>query len=220
MQEDQAVWKSIVSKTPVWKAVTLAAVLGLAMVPYPAHAAPGDGGDTVRGLYDVLLNTMKNGRTLGQSGRFTQLEPVIRRTFDIPSMTRLSVGPSWATLSEAQRREVTESFGHYISAIYADRFDSYAGQKLQVTGEQPATTGVMVRSQIVKANGEPVNVDYMMRRNGDGWLISDIYLDGAISEVATRRSEFAAILKNEGIDGLIAALNHKADILQRALLGT
>ena len=71
----------------------------------------------------------------------------------------------------------------------------------------------MVKSQIVKANGEPVKVDYMMRRSGDGWLISDIYLDGAISEVATRRSEFAAILKNDGIDGLIAALNRKADML-------
>jgi hypothetical protein len=71
----------------------------------------------------------------------------------------------------------------------------------------------VIKSQIIKANGEPVNVDYMMRRNGDTWLISDIYLDGAISEVATRRSEFGAILKNEGIDGLIAALNNKANIL-------
>jgi phospholipid transport system substrate-binding protein len=53
----------------------------------------------------------------------------------------------------------------------------------------------------------------MMRRNGETWLIADIYLDSAISEVATRRSEFAAILKREGIDGLIAALNRKADIL-------
>jgi phospholipid transport system substrate-binding protein len=156
---------------------------------------------------------MKNGRILGQSGRFTQIEPVIRRTFDIPSMTRLSVGASWAGLNEAQRQQLTESFGRYISAIYADRFDSYAGQKLQVTGEQPNPAGVMVKSQIVKANGDPVNVDYMMRRNGDGWLISDIYLDGAISEVATRRSEFAAILRADGVDGLIAALNRKADML-------
>ena len=108
---------------------------------------------------------------------------------------------------------MTESFARYISATYAERFDSYAGQKLEVTGEQPATSGVMVKSQIIKANGEPVKVDYMMRRTGDGWLISDIYLDGAISEVATRRSEFATILRNEGIDGLIAALNRKADIL-------
>ena len=203
----------IVSKTPVWKAVALGAGIGLAMLSYPMHAVPVSGGDTVQGLYEALLSTMKNGRTLGQSGRFTQLEPVIRRTFDIASMARLSVGSSWASLTEAQRRHVTESFGRYISAIYADRFDSYAGQKLQVTGEQPAAAGVMVRSQIVKANGEPVKVDYMMRRNGEGWLISDVYLDGAISEVATRRSEFAAILKTDGIDGLVAALNRKADIL-------
>jgi phospholipid transport system substrate-binding protein len=203
----------MVPKTPSWNAAALAAGLGLGMLSYPVDAAPASGGDTVQGLYEVLLSTMKNGRTLGQSGRLTQLEPVIRRTFDISSMARLSVGLSWASLSEAQRHQVTESFGRYISAIYADRFDSYAGQKLQVTGEQPNAGGVMVRSEIIKANGDPVKVDYMMRRDGEGWRISDIYLDGAISEVATRRSEFAAILKNDGIEGLIAALNRKADIL-------
>jgi phospholipid transport system substrate-binding protein len=209
----EAVSKPILPKTPAWKAVGFAAGLALAMLSFPVHAAPAGSGDIVQGLYDALLSTMKNGQTLGQSGRFAQLEPVIRRTFDIPSMARLSVGSSWASLTDAQRQQVTESFGRYISAIYADRFDSYAGQKLQVTGEQPVVAGIMVRSQIVKANGEPVNVDYMMRRNGDSWLISDIYLEGAISEVATRRSEFAAILKSQGIDGLIAALNRKADIL-------
>jgi phospholipid transport system substrate-binding protein len=209
----QAFGQPIVPKTPLRKAVAFAAGLGLGMLIYSVDAAPASGGDTVQGLYDALLNTMKHGRALGQSGRFTQLAPVIRRSFDIASMARLSVGPSWAGLTEPQRQQVTDSFGRYISAIYADRFDSYDGQKLEVTGEQPAAAGVMVKSQIIKANGEPVKVDYMMHRSGDGWLIGDIYLDGAISEVATRRSEFAAILRTAGIDGLIAALNRKADIL-------
>jgi phospholipid transport system substrate-binding protein len=210
---DQAIDQPIVPKKPVLKAAAFAVGLGLSMLSYSVQAAPSSGGAIVQGLYDALVDTMKNGRILGQSGRFTQLEPVIRRSFDIASMTRLSVGPSWTNLTDAQRQQMTESFGRYISAIYADRFDSYAGQKLEVTGEQPAPSGVMVRSQIIKANGEPVKVDYMMRRSGDSWLISDIYLDGAISEVATRRSEFSTILRNEGIDGLIAALNRKADIL-------
>ena len=186
--------------------------LGLSILSCPVHAAPSSG-DTVQGLYNALLGAMKNGRSLGQSGRFTQLEPVIQRSFDIASMARLAVGPSWASLTEMQRQQMTESFGRYISAIYADRFDSYNGQKLEVIGEQQAAAGVMVKSQIIKASGEPVKVDYMMRRSGENWLISDIYLDGAISEVATRRSEFAAILKQDGIDGLIAALNRKADML-------
>jgi phospholipid transport system substrate-binding protein len=200
-------------KRTVWKAAALAAGFGLAMLSCPVHAAAASSSNTVQGLYDALLGTMKNGRTLGQSGRYTQLEPVIRRSFDLATMARLSVGPSWAGMSEAQRQQVTESFGRYISAIYADRFDSYAGQKLEVTGEQPNPGGVMVTSQIVKANGEPVKVDYLMRRNGEGWLISDIYLDGAISEVATRRSEFGAIIRTQGVEGLIVALNRKADIL-------
>ena len=203
----------IISKTPVGKAIALSVGIGLAILSYPGHAAPASGGDTVQGLYEVLLATMKNGHTLGQSGRFMQLEPVILRTFDIPTMARLSVGPAWVGLTEAQRQQITEGFGRYISAIYADRFDSYAGQKLQVTDEQPNPAGVIVRSQIIKANGDPVKVDYLMRQNGEAWLISDIYLDGAISEVATRRSEFGAIMKSQGVDGLIAALNRKADVL-------
>jgi len=210
---DRPIGQPIAPKKPLWKAVAFAAGLGLSIFSSPTHAAPASGADTVQGLYNALLFTMKNGPILGQSGRFTQLEPVILRSFDIASMARLAVGPSWASLSGAQRQQMAASFGRYISAIYADRFASYAGQKLQVTGEQPNPTGVMVRSQIVKANGDPVKVDYMMRRNGDGWLISDIYLDGAISEVATRRSEFAAILRTDGVDGLIAALNRKADML-------
>ena len=182
-------------------------ILVRSMPRRPAAAMP------VQGLYDALLSTMRSGKALGQSGRFTQLEPVIRRSFDIAAMARLSVGPTWASITEAQRQQLSESFGRYMSAIYADRFDSYGGQKLEVTGEQPAPSGVIVKSQIIKANGEPVKVDYVMRLSGDNWLISDIYLDGAISEVATRRSEFAAILKTEGIDGLISALDRKAEVL-------
>ena len=201
------------SRVAARNAAGLAAVLMLSVLAAPVLAMPASGSDTVQGLYDKLLSTMKNGHTLGQSGRFVQLEPVIRRTFDIATMARLSVGPSWAGLTEAQRQQMTESYGRYISAIYAERFDSYEGQKLQVTDEQPATAGTMVHSQIVRASGEPVKVDYLMRRNGESWLIADIYLDGAISEVATRRSEFAAILRSQGIDGLITALNRKADLL-------
>ena len=145
-----------------------------------------------------------------------RLEPV---SFDIASMARQAICPSWAGLTEVQRQQVTETFGRYIAAVYADRFDSYTGQKLEVTGEQPSGAGVIAKSQIIKANGEPVNVDYLTRQSGEAWLIPDIYLDGAISEVATRRSEFAAPLKSDDIDGLIPALNRKADMLTRTIRG-
>src|ERR1700730_3799166 len=111
---------SIVPNAPARKALCLAAMLAAAAsLPSQVQAAPGGGGDTVQGLYDALLGTMKNGRILGQSGRFPQLEPVIRRTFDIPSMTRFSVGASWAGLSEAQRQEEGDSLRPQLFALYA-----------------------------------------------------------------------------------------------------
>jgi len=79
---------------------------------------------------------MKDGRTLGQSGRYARLAPVVDRIFDVPLMAWLAVGPSWATLSSTRQQQVTEAFAHYVSATYADRFDSYSGEQLQITGER------------------------------------------------------------------------------------
>ena len=195
--------------------VGIAAMIALTSIAGHGRAMAAGGGDTIQGLYANLLGAMKNGSTLGESGRFAQLEPVIRSSFDLPVMARLSVGPAWAGLSAAQQQQVIDSYGRYISATYADRFDSYDGQQLQVTGERPGPSGDIVSSRIVKANGEPVELDYLMRQDGGSWQIADIYVDGTISEVATRRSEFAAIIRNQGVDGLIEALNRKADLLTR-----
>jgi phospholipid transport system substrate-binding protein len=187
--------------------------LALTALSPPAAAVGAGGTDTVRSLYDTLLTTMRNGPALGAHGRFAQIAPVVRRVFDIPFMTRLAVGPEWASLSEAQRQQVSQAFERYIAAIYAERFDSYSGERLQVTGEQASAGGTMITSQIVKSNGEPVHINYLMRQNGGMWQIADVYLDGTISELATRRSEFASILRTQGIAGLIQTLNTKANTL-------
>ena len=202
-----------IGKTLATRTLTLASAalcLGLITTAQPAAAA---GGDTVRTFYDTLLANMRSGPSLGASGRYARIAPVVRRVFDIPFMTRLAVGPEWASLTEAQRQQVSQAFERYVAAVYAERFDNYSGEKLQVTGEQPSAGGTIITSQIVKSSGEPVHLNYLMRQNGGSWQIADVYLNGTISELATRRSEFASILRTRGIDGLIAMLNTKANNL-------
>ena len=194
--------------------LALALALAFAVSVGPARAESGT--DSVRALYATLLDAMRNGPSLGARGRYARIEPMIGRVFDLPLMTRLAVGPSWAALDATQQQRVTQAFGHYIAAVYADRFDSFAGEKLQVTGEQQSSGGPLVLSEIVKSTGEPVHINYLMRQSGGGWRIADVYLNGTISELATRRSEFAAILRNHGVDGLIAALDGKAAALGAA----
>jgi phospholipid transport system substrate-binding protein len=180
----------------------------------PGSAAVPDPQEAVRGFYGVLLGTMRDGRALGESGRYARLAPAVDRTFDIPMMTRLAIGPAWGSLSPAQQQQLLGAFAHYIAATYADRFDSYSGEQLQVTGERPSGTEVMVQTKIAKSNGEATRLDYLMRQNQGSWRISDVYLDGTISQLAVHRSEFHSILQREGVDGLVMALNRKVDLLQ------
>ena len=180
----------------------------------PASSAVANPDEAVRSFYGVLLGNMQQGRMLGESGRYAKLAPVIDRTFDIPLMTRLAVGPAWATLPPAEQQRLQAAFAHYVTATYADQFDSYSGQQLQVTGERQTGDNIMVQTKIVKSNGETTKLDYLMRPDQGAWQISDVYLDGTISQLAVHRSEFYSILRREGVDGLVMALNRKTDLLQ------
>jgi len=177
-------------------------------------AAASDPQQVAQDFYAVLLSTMQDGRSLGQSGRYARLAPVVNRTFDLAFMARLAVGPSWATLPPPEQQRLTDAFGNYVSATYADRFNIYSGEQLKVTGERPYGFAIMVETKIVKSNGEAATLNYLMRQNRGAWQITDVYLDGTISQLAVQRSEFNSILRREGVDGLVMALNRKVDLLR------
>jgi phospholipid transport system substrate-binding protein len=181
--------------------------------PMPA-AAPTGPTEVVRNFYGVLLDIMQHSAALGPKGRYQKLEPVVLGTFDVPFMARLSVGPTWTRLTVDQKRRAVQAYSRYIAAVYASRFDAYAGEQFQVLGQQQIKHGTLIKTQIIKSNGEPVAINYVVHDNDIAWQIRDIYLSGAISELATHRSEFALILRTSGIDGLIDSLNKKADDLQ------
>jgi phospholipid transport system substrate-binding protein len=196
------------------KAFRTAAIgLALVLVAGRALAAPPAAIEVVRGFYAALLQTMRQGPALGPAGRYEHLAPAVRNTFDLGFMTRLAVGPGWASLSSVEQQRVTEAFGRYVAATYADRFDRYSGERFEVVDEKAFAGGLIIETRIVAADGKPVAIDYALRPDAEGWRVSDVYLDGTISELAARRSEFSAILRDRGIAGLITALNMKSDRL-------
>jgi phospholipid transport system substrate-binding protein len=197
------------------KLLKLCLALLLMAAPLAQGAAAAlDPQEVVRSFYGVLLSNMRDGRLLGESGRLARLAPVVDRTFDISAMTRLAVGPSWANLNPAQQQQLIAAFGHYIAATYADQFGTYSGERLEVSGERSRGADAVVETRIVKPNGEATRLDYLMRQDQGGRRVSDVYLDGSISQLAVHRSEFHSILQREGVDGLVMALNRKVDLLR------
>jgi phospholipid transport system substrate-binding protein len=165
---------------------------------------------TISGFCDTLLSTMKEGQALGFKGRSDRLAPAIRRVFDLPRMTRLMVGPQWANLTPEQQRQLIASFSDFSIATYANRFDDYSGERFEVDPKPtPTASGPIVHTKLVKSDGEPVQIDYLMHEGSDGWQIMDVYLSGTVSELATRRSEFSSVLRRGGPEALVDLLQKK-----------
>ena len=161
------------------KSVGRLAVLGcafsLSVVIQSTIGAASTASDTVRIFYQTLQYNMQNGPSLGQPGRVAKLAPVVPRVFDIPYMTQLAIGSTaWATLPDQQRQQVMQAFERYVTAVYAERFDKYAGERLEIIGEQPTSYGTIVKTQIVKADGERVTLNYLMVNGSGGPQVGDV----------------------------------------------
>lgn len=182
-----------------------------------AAAAAGDGpAAAIQDLYDALLAVMKEAKQLSFDQRYNRLQPVITRTFNLPLMTRIAVGPEWAHLQPEQQQRLAAAFARYTISTYTGRFDGYSGERFEVdAAPMQNPNGVIVQSRLVRPDGDPVTLNYLMRRADSGqWQIIDVFLSGTVSELATRRSEFVAVLARDGADGLVRLLEQRVAALR------
>lgn len=178
-----------------------------------AEAGAGAAEARIENLSNKLINVMRNADRLGYSGRYRELEPVLRDSYNFDLMARYSVGRrNWQSFTEDQQKRFRELFTRMSISTYAARFKGYSGQSFEVAGHKRYGNDVMVRSQLNNPDGDDVELNYRMRQFGGEWQIIDVYLEGRISELAKNRSEFAAVLKREGYDGLISSIQ---DIISR-----
>jgi phospholipid transport system substrate-binding protein len=182
-----------------------------------ARADTAEPSAVVQSLYDALLDAMKQGEKLGFDGRYQMLEPVIRKAFDLATMCKIALGGYWTTLSTEKKNAMLVAFDKYTISTYASRFKSFNNQKFAIgKTRQVPNDRVLVESKIVKADGEPVELNYVFRKNADGWQVIDVYLAGAISQLTQMRSEFTEPLQKGGVDALIQLLDEKVKQLQAA----
>ncbi|HEY1797978.1 MAG TPA: ABC transporter substrate-binding protein [Stellaceae bacterium] len=194
----------------------------LFVLPIAAFAARGAGAQeaaapaVIQQLYDALLGVMKQAKALGFDGRYARLAPVIERVFDLGLMARIAVGPTWPQIPPAQQQALTQAFIRFTVSQYSGRFDGYGGERFEVDPTTQANpNGLVVQSRLVPSSGEATTLNYLMHRGAGGaWQVIDVYLKGTISELATRRSEFAGVLQSSGPDGLVRTLDQRAAALR------
>jgi phospholipid transport system substrate-binding protein len=168
----------------------------------------------VQKITEEVLTAIKSDQQLaaGDKQKAMKLaEEKVLPYIDFEEATRLAVGRAWSQASPEQRKKLVTEFRNMLVRTYSNAIEGYQGQTLKVMpsrgGKQEADEAT-VRTQFVRAGGKPLPIEFQMRKAGDVWKVYDISVEG-ISLVLTYRSEFDAVVKQEGIDGLIKRLSDK-----------
>jgi phospholipid transport system substrate-binding protein len=169
----------------------------------------------VQSLNASLLQSMHAGAAISMNERFQQLGPVIEKVFALPLVTRLSVGPGWTNLSPDQQKALIAAFTRYTIANYAHNFRDFDGQRFAID-DNVSTRGQdkVVRTQIIPAHDTPSTLLYRMHEVDGVWRIIDVDYNG-VSELISRRTDWAVALASGGAAGLIAHLNQVSDDLMK-----
>lgn len=192
-------------------ALVLAVLLcGPGLVLADAETEPSPAVRVVEGLHATMLETLQGAEDLGYEGRYAKLAPAIEAAFDLPFMAEKSVGSHWRKLSEEERADWVDLFERNMVASYASRLDEFRGQQFESLGSEPgAHDTITVRTKIVDPGNPEVPLTYRLRETEAGWRIIDIYLKGTVSELAVRRSDYAAVLRSGGFPALKKSVAEK-----------
>ena len=135
----------------------------------------------------------------------------MEKAFDLQAMPAASVGPAWASASDADKKALVDAFSRMTIANYAKKFDSYNGEKFTV---EPASidrgSDHYVKSTM-KPSSETIAFNYRLHQVGSDWKLTDVLLAGNISQMAQKRSDFASTLASSGPSGLAKRLNALSD---------
>jgi phospholipid transport system substrate-binding protein len=183
--------------------LTLAAALMLGGAPAHAAAAPADpAAAQVEGFYADLTAAL---HASGLSA--ARLKPAVERTFNLPVMAQLAVGPAWSEMTAADRAAVVAALSRYTVARYVKDLSAahdvtfVVDPAVQVRGADR-----LVKSE-VRAPGEtPTKLYYRLREYSGAWQAVDVFENG-VSEIATQRADFTGALAKGGAGALVRKLD-------------
>lgn len=185
--------------------LVLVAVIGATA---PRDAAAQDATAFVRALGTEAIQVL--GPSVSPAQRLARFRQLFRDDFDVAGIGRFVLGRYWNTATPQQQQEFLQLFQEYVVQAYSSRLGPYGGEPFRVLGARQAGEETVVSSEVVRAGGAPVQIDWYLTGRGGQFRISDVYVSG-VSMKVTQRDEFSAIIQHDGgrIDGLLARLRQK-----------
>ena len=162
--------------------------------------------ESIDALHESLIKI--SNKTI-KSEDLALIDDVVKNSYDLEKMGKMIIGVDWKQIETKLKEDFINVFKRFISANYFRRFNrindlDYEYQTVRVIGDKFRLAGV-----ILIADNERIKIDYLLALKNDQWKIFDVLLDGSISEIATKKSDFKKIINEEGVRGLVKNLRER-----------
>ncbi len=154
----------------------------------------------IEDFHAALLDMMKSAAP--RNDKVLSLESIVDTMFDLPTISRISLGRTWSTLDAEAKAQFAARLRQLIAVTYVDRFGDFNNQKFVTVGIQEAPRGWVVKTELTRASGGIVPLDYYFRED----KVYNVVADG-VSDLSLRRADYSSIIKEQGYEGLLAHID-------------
>lgn len=166
----------------------------------------------IKNVTNEVLDIVRKDKEI-QSGNTRKavelVEAKVLPYFNFTRMTQSAMGKEWRTATPAQQKVLTEEFRTLLVRTYSKALTEYKNQSIDVkpmSAEDKKDD--RVRTEIKQPGGQPIPLNYFVEKGNPGWKVIDIQVSG-VSLITNYRDQFVSTVRNDGVDGLIKALQTK-----------
>ncbi len=164
--------------------------------------------ERVRSAIGDIMKILKNDN-LDRDQKWSEVGRVVDAGFDFRSMSQSILATNWRTATAEEKRQFVEYFAQYLEATYRDKIESYTNQRVEYMNESVRGDRAVVDT-IIMTDATQIPVTYKLKLNDEGWFAYDVVIEG-VSLVNNYRSTFSAIIKSEGMEGLLTDLQGRIE---------
>lgn len=164
--------------------------------------------DRVRSAISDIMTVLKN-ENLDRDQKWAEVGRVVDAGFDFRSMSQSILATNWRTATTEEKRQFVEYFAQYLEATYRDKIEAYTNQRIEYMNESVRGDRAVVDT-IIMTDATQIPVTYKLKLNDEGWFAYDVVIEG-VSLVNNYRSTFSAIIKSEGMEGLLTDLQGRIE---------
>ena len=162
-------------------------------------------------LQDVLIQISEDSNQ--ESNNLKKIKQVVEQVYNNKKMLKIIVGEKkWQELNDNEKEDLYETFLEYISLSYIKRFSKIDDPRFElIKFKKIGEKFNLVETNLIISSEEKIMIHYLFSKVDNDWKVFDVLLEGTISEIATKKSEFKKIIDENGVSSLASSIRKKID---------